>query len=101
MRKINLRGITPEAVTGVLILLVALGNAALQIFDMDILPVTKDEITDIVSTVFLILAASWNTWKNRNVTSASQMAQNITDAIKNGEILEEEVKKLLNKLDKG
>ena len=101
MRKINLKGITPEAVTGVLILFVALVNAALQIFDMDVLPVTKDEITDIVSTVFLILAASWNTWKNRNVTSASQIAQNITDAIKNGEILEEEVKKLLNKSDKG
>lgn len=98
MNKINLKGVTSESVAGVLILLVALINAVLQIFDINILPITNEDVTNIVSTLFLIATALWNTWKNRNITSASQVAQNITDAIKNGEILEEDVKKLINKI---
>lgn len=98
MNKINLKGVTSEAVAGVLILFVALINAVLQIFDINILPITNEDVTNIVSTLFLIVAALWNTWENRNITSASQVAQNITDAIKNGEILEEDVKRLVNKI---
>lgn len=98
MNKINLKGVTSEAVAGVVILLVALINAVLQIFDINIFPITNEDMTNIISTIFLIATALWNTWKNRNITSASQFAQNITDAIKNGEILEEDVKKLINKI---
>ncbi len=98
MNKINLKGVTSESVAGVLILFVALINAVLQIFDINILPITNEDVTNIVSTLFLIATALWNTWKNRNITSASQVAQNITDAIKNGEILEEDVKRLINKI---
>lgn len=96
MIKIKLSGITSEAIAGVLILFAALINSALQMFDINILPITNEDITSIVSTIFLIVTALWNTWKNRNVTSASQIAQNITDAIKNGEILEEEVRAIVN-----
>lgn len=98
MNKINLKGVTSESVAGVLILLVALINAVLQIFDINILPITNEEVTNIVSTLFLIATTLWNTWKNRNITTASQVSQNITDAIKNGEILEEDVKRLINKI---
>lgn len=98
MNKINLKGVTSESVAGVLTLFVALINAVLQIFDINILPITNEDVTNIVSTLFLIVTALWNTWKNRNITSASQVAQNITDAIKNGEILEEDVKRLINKI---
>ena len=87
MKKINLKGINKEAITGILILLLALVNATLQMFGINIIPVENEEITNIVSTVFLILTALYNTWKNRNLTTASQTAQEITDAIKNGEVL--------------
>ena len=42
----------------------------------------------------------WNTYKNRNISTASQTAQQITDAIKNGEILVEDVNELINKCKK-
>lgn len=100
MNKINLKGVTPEAVTNVFILLVALINAGLQMFGINILPIENQDISSIISTVFLIITALWNTWKNRNLTSASQIAQNITDAIKHGEILEEDVRKLIDKIKK-
>jgi hypothetical protein len=54
----------------------------------------------IVSGVFVIGAALYNTWKNRNVTSASQIAQQVTDMIKNGELLIEDVQALISKVKK-
>ena len=97
MKNINLKGITAETVTGVLILLVALINEILQMFGINTLPIGNEEVTSIVSTVFLIVTVLWNTWKNRNISTASQTAQQITNAIKNGEILVEDVTELINK----
>ena len=97
MKKINLKGITAEAITGVLVLLVALINAILQMFGYNTLPIADDNISNIVSIVFLIITSLYNTYKNRNISTASQVAQNITDAIKNGEILIEDVNSLLEK----
>ena len=98
MKKINLKGITAENITGILILLVALVNATLQMFGINTIPITNDEISEIVSIVFLIITALYNTWKNRNISTASQVAQNITDAIKSGEILIEDVETLIKKV---
>ena len=98
MKNINLKGITAEAVTGVLILLVALINAVFQIFGINTLPIENEEVTNIVSTVFLIATALWNTWKNRNVTTISQEVQQIADAVRNGEILEDDVRNLISKI---
>ena len=98
MKNINLKGVTAEAVTGVLVLLVALVNAVLQMFGINTLPIENEEVINIVSTVFLVATALWNTYKNRNISTASQTAQQITDAIKNGEILVEDVQELLDKI---
>ena len=100
MKNINLTGVNAETVTGVLILLVALVNAVLQMFGINTLPIENGEISEIVSTVFLIVTVIWNTYKNRNISTASQTAQQITDAIKNGEILVEDVNELINKCKK-
>ena len=100
MKNINLKGVNAETVTGVLILLVALVNAVLQMFGINTLSIENGEVSEIVSTVFLIITVLWNTYKNRNISTASQTAQQITDAIKNGEILVEDVNELINKCKK-
>ena len=98
MNKINLKGVTAEAVTGVLILVVALVNAVFQMFGINIIPIADKDISEIISTVFLVITTLYNVYKNRNISSASQKAQEVTNAIKNGEILIEEVDDLLNKV---
>ena len=98
MNKINLKGVTAEAVTGVLILLIALVNAVLQMFGVNRFSIENEEVSNIISTVFLIITALYNTWKNRNVTTISQEVQQIADAVRNGEILEDDVKELINKI---
>lgn len=100
MKKINLKGITSEAVTGVLVLIIALVNAVLQMFGINTLPVENEDISAIISGVFVVGAALYNTWKNRNVTPASQIAQQVTDMIKNGELLAEDVQELISKVKK-
>ena len=62
MKKINLKGVTTEAVIGVLILLLALINAVLQMFGKNVLPISNEEVSNIVSTVFLIVTVLYNTW---------------------------------------
>ena len=100
MKNINLKGVTAEAVTGVLVLLVALVNAVLQMFGINTLPIENGEVSEIVSTVFLISTTLYNVYKNRNITLASQKAQEVTDAIKAGELLVDDVDALLNKINK-
>ena len=100
MKNINLKGVNAETVTGVLILLVALVNAVLQMFGINTLPIENEEVSNIVSTVFLIVTAIWNTWKNRNITTISQEMQVLTNAVKNGEVLEEEIQELISKIKK-
>ena len=98
MNKINLKGVTTEAVTGVLILLVALVNAVLQMFGINTLPIANEDVSSIVSTIFLIVTTFYNVYKNRNISAASQVAQSVTDSIKSGELLIEEVDELLDKV---
>lgn len=100
MKNINLKGITSEAVTGVLVLLVALVNAVLQMFGINVLPIEDVEVSNIVSTLFLIGTTTYNVYKNRNISTASQVSQQITDAIKNGELLIDDVNELIAKCKK-
>lgn len=97
MKKINLKGINATSVAGVLILVVALVNAVLQMLGFETLPISNDEVSTIVSSVFLIGSAIYTTYKNFNCSTASQTAQRITDAIKQGEILVEDVDELIDK----
>lgn len=100
MNKINLKGVTSEAITNVLILVVALINAILQMLGINTLPIENEELSAVVSGVFLVGMALWNTWKNRNVTTVSQEVQQIADAVKNGELLIEDVQTLISKIKK-
>ena len=100
MSKFNLKGVTKEAVVGILLLVLALVNATLQMFGMSVLPINNEDVTNVVSMLFLIGTAAWGTWKNCNLTKASQEAQAITDMIKNGEILVDDVEEIIAKFKK-
>lgn len=100
MKNINLKGITAEAITGICLLVLALINTTLQMLGFNVLPIDNSEITNVVSIVFLIGVTAWNTWKNRNLTKASQEAQVVADMIKNGEILIDQVDDIIKKFKK-
>ena len=76
MKNINLKGITKESVTGVLVLLLALINAVLQMFGLNTLPIENNDISVIISSVFVIGAALYNT--DVPVTKASSALLGLT-----------------------
>lgn len=96
--KFNLKGITKSSVVGVVILTLALANAILQMCGLNVLPITNDDVTTIVSGFWIVLSAAYSTYKNFNTSTASQVAQEVTDAIKNGEILADDIKEIVGKL---
>jgi len=100
MSKINLKGMTKEALINVFILLLALVNAVLQMLGLNILPIENKDLSEVISILFLIVTSLYNTYKNRNLSTASQIAQQVTDSIKNGEVLIEEVESILKKVKK-
>lgn len=92
MNRINVKGITVENVTGILLLIAALVNTVLQMFGVRTLPIEDSQISDLVSALFLVVTTLWNTWKNRNITTISQEVQQVADALRDGEIPEEEIR---------
>lgn len=97
MKKINLKGITAEAVINVALLVLALVNAVLQMFGINTLPIEDGDISAIISGIFVVVTALYNTYKNRNISSAAQVAQQVTDAIKSGEVLAEDIEAAIEK----
>ena len=98
MKNINLKGINKSSVIGVIVLALALTNAILQMFGLKILPISNDDVNTVVSGLWVVLSSAYSTYKNFNTSTASQTAQQITDAIKNGEILAEDVENVIVKL---
>ena len=100
MKNINLKGITKESVIGVALLLLSLVNAVLQMIGLDTIPIASENVSEVISIVFLIATTLYNTYKNRNISTASQKAQEITDAIKSGELLIDEVDEIVQVIKK-
>lgn len=95
--KINLSGINKQSIVGIVVLVIALVNAILQMLGIQTLPISNEEVDSVISIIFLIGSTIYSVYKNFNITPASQTAQKITDAIKNGEILIDQVEDIVEK----
>lgn len=97
MGNINLKNINKETIIGFSLLILALVNMVLQVFGYNTIPITDAELSGVLSSVFVIITALYNTYKNRNVTTPAQKGQEITDLIKSGVVLVEDVDALIDK----
>ena len=93
--KINLKGISKQNIITLLVLILALSNSILSMCGVKVLPITNDDINNIVSAIFLVGSALYSTYKNFNVSTAAQTAQTLCDAIKQGAVVIDEVTNLV------
>lgn len=100
MKKLNLKGVNAKSVISIVVLIVALVNTILHMFGYNTLPISNDDIENIISSIFIIGASTYTTYKNLNVSTASQVAQEITNLIKKGELLVDDVDKFIDKFKK-
>lgn len=77
----NAKSIISIAVLGVGII-----NVILSAIGITPLDIGEDTIAQVVNGAALIIGAVGTTWFNFNATTPAQIGQNLTNAIKNGEI---------------
>lgn len=69
--------IKKETIIRTVILAVALINQILTLFGYSILPISNDQITEIISLVFTIGASVWAWWKNNSFTPEALKADEV------------------------
>lgn len=76
--------IKTETIIRTVVLIVALINQVLTVMGWNLLPITDDQIAEVISLVFTIGASLWAWWKNNSFTYEARKADEILDSMKKG-----------------
>ena len=63
-----MKNISKDTIIRTVVLLVALINHVLTVFNLNPLPFSDEEVYTFVSTVITVFAAIWAWWKNNSIT---------------------------------
>lgn len=69
-------------------LVLALVNQGLTMAGHSVLPVSDEQVAELLSLIFTIVASLWAWWKNNSFTKAAIQADDVKEAIKNGKTVE-------------
>jgi SPP1 family holin len=74
--------IKTDTIVRTIVLVLALLNQILAIKGKEVLPVTEDEVYQLVSLVVTIGASLWAWWKNNSFTEPAIMGDQLKDQLK-------------------
>lgn len=74
--------IKTDTIVRTIVLVLALLNQILAIKGKEVLPVTEDEVYQLVSLVVTIGASLWAWWKNNSFTEPALMGDQLKDQLK-------------------
>jgi SPP1 family holin len=80
-----MKNVKTETIVRTVILIVALINQALTVAGKSLLPITDDQITEVITLVITIGASLWAWWKNNSFTQAAIEADKVKDQLKSQE----------------
>ena len=80
-----MKNVKIETIVRTVILIVALINQALTVAGKSLLPITDDQITEVITLVITIGASLWAWWKNNSFTQAAIEADKVKDQLKSQE----------------
>ena len=83
---INFEGVSPDTWARTIILIIALINQVLAIFGKGELPITENEVYQLVTIVFTIVSALWSWWKNNSFSVSAQDGDKVMKALEEGEL---------------
>lgn len=63
--------IKPDTIIRTIVLIIALANQVLAIMGKDRIPITDDEVYQLVTLLVTICTALWSWWKNNSFTPAA------------------------------
>ncbi len=74
-----------ETIIRTILLVVALVNQVLIVTGHSVLPVSDEQITEVISLVFTIGASLWAWWKNNSFTKNAIEADNYLASLREGD----------------
>jgi SPP1 family holin len=74
--------IKTDTIVRTIVLVLALINQVLAIKGKEVLPVTEDEVYQLVSLIVTIGASLWAWWKNNSFTEPAIMGDQLKDQLK-------------------
>ena len=74
--------IKTETIIRTIILIVALINQGLTMAGVSLLPITDDQIAEVITLLITIGASLWSWWKNNSFTENALKADELLDSLK-------------------
>lgn len=74
--------IKTDTIIRTVVLIVALINQALTVAGKSLLPITDDQIADLITLVITIGASLWSWWKNNSFTKPAIQADEVLKRLK-------------------
>lgn len=79
-----MKSVKTETIIRTVVLVIALLNQSLTLMGKSVLPVTDEQIGELISLVFTIGASLWAWWKNNSFTQNAIKADEYLAELKNG-----------------
>ena len=96
-KNIHWKEIKASSIVRTLLTIVVIINYILSILGKNPLPITENQITTIVFSIFTIVIIIIGFWKNNAFTSQAQIGQDVIDKLKSGKTLGEIIDELSKK----
>lgn len=74
--------IKTETIIRTIVLILALVNQVLAIYGKEVIPVTEDEVYQLVTLIVTIASTLWAWWKNNSFTQAALMADEYLERLR-------------------
>ena len=80
-----MKNVKASTIIRTVVLVLALVNQGLTMAGLNVLPISEEQVNEVLSLVFTIGASLWAWWKNNSFTSAAIKADELMGELKGGE----------------
>ena len=78
-----MKNVKPSTIIRTVVLLLALVNQGLTMAGHSVLPITEEQISELLTLLFTIGASLWAWWENNSFTPAAIEADKVLEELKN------------------
>lgn len=100
IKNIDWKNISTGTIIRAICTLIAIANFTLTTLGANPLPITENDVMNVVINLFSVIAIIYGFWKNNNFTSSAQISQDVCDKLKQGQSIEEVINSLTDKIVK-